>query len=374
MGGARGRGRAGICAAIAVSAVLLVLPAPNTGPAAGSTAEGSRNGATTLAEAWPDHRPVTLPRARPDGSSFEPRLVLDANRAVGLLTSADDTAVSLVVLTFSAPDAPRVLAATAQADHVVFDAVTVRGDTAYWMTTTPDGDGISGALWAADLSAGPTRLVTADTGRAAFRGSQYDLQVVNGRVYWAAVRSVDPVVTEIRSIAEADAGAGAPVRVLALDRSYSLTAVPWITSEPGRGGVPLELRNLETGRRVTLAVGPEERAWCTPTWCRTSGPGPLGDILTLARPDAGERRRITYSGDIGVADVAIADRFEILTTPLPTRYATTRETLVLYDLRTGRAALVAVVTSRSARDGWLWWETTDGESATWHLLDLTSLP
>ena len=328
-------------------------------------------GPRTLSEVWPAARPVTLAQARAGGASYEPRLVLDAARSVGLLTGADG-AVSLVLLTGADPDHPRTLHTTTMAEMVVFDAITATSGQVYWMASAPDEQGVAqSTLWAADLSGGPSRLVTTETGHPQSQGSQYDLQVADGRVRWVAVRSVDPAAAELRSVATT----GGAVEVKPLDRSYTMTAWPWLAADSDGSGGAVQLVNAVTGEHITVATAKGDRVRCGPAWCRSATPGPSGDSITMLRPKGGERYRIEGDGEIGTVDVAIADRFELLTVVVPTGAQPEREALTLFDLRGGRSVFVDVVTSRAARDGWMWWETiSDSGVGTWHLLDLTSLP
>ena len=348
-----------------MSATLLLLPAPDAAPRRTDQAQ-----VFDLATAWPTARPVVLPRMLPDGSGYEPRMVVDAGTSLGLHTSADGTRADLVVFTASTPDRPRLL--MAGGTGVVIDALTATADRVYWLASQPDADGVARpTLWAADLDGGDPVALTADTGAVVASSSQYDLQVAEGRVIWVAYAGVSPVTTQLRTIAER----GGPVSVTDLAGRYTPTAWPWLVADPGQIGAPWQLMNASTGQRQTITAAREERITCSPVWCRVVSYDQPTETVTLVRPDGTGRRRITADGsEPATMDVALLDRFEVLAASLGGSGSTTVETLTLADLRTGRLVRIAVVTSRAARDGWLWWAAGDESDQRWYLLDLTTLP
>src|SRR5919198_1850175 len=95
--------------------------------------------------------------------------------------------------------------------------------------------------WSSDVCssdlAGEGKL-TGDTGNATFSGSQYDLQIVAGRLYWTAQPSRE--VTEVRSVSLQ----GGPVRIQRVPGTYALTRWPWTVSVGGAGTDPVKLHNV----------------------------------------------------------------------------------------------------------------------------------
>jgi hypothetical protein len=206
-----------------------------------------------------------------------------------------------------------------------------------------------------------------------FYSSQYDLVIADGQLYWlAAARTATPV-TEVRSVPLG----GGPVTVRNVDGSYALSAWPWMVSAgTGQTGA-VELRNLVDGRRVTVPAQPSELVSCSPAWCRVlvvstvSGPA----RIDLMRPDGSDRRRVA-SGLVSAAigDVAVLDRFEVLTLAGRDGSATSNQQLMLYDAPKKRTIQVANgVGTVLCRAGILWWSTGDNETLRWHALDLHAL-
>jgi hypothetical protein len=169
---------------------------------------------------------------------------------------------------------------------------------------------------------------------------------------------------------------GGPVSVQTVPGRYALTAWPWLTSAIGDLGGPADLYNARTGQRLAVPLGQDQQATCTPTWCRIISSSANQRTIELRRPDGRDNRRISRTGHAeAVADVAIRDRFELLTTTSPaTGSPTNSETLSLYDLKTRRQiTLSPAVNGIYTRGDWLWWSTGDNETLTWHLLELTTL-
>ncbi|MFI1990848.1 hypothetical protein [Actinoplanes sp. NPDC020271] len=85
-----------------------------------------------------------------------------------------------------------------------------------------------------------------------------------------------------------------------------------------------------------------------------------------------DRRRIAGADALAaVVDVAILDRFEILSRTVPGSDVTGVAALRVYDLSTGNTVgLSPAAGSASARGGMLWWSTGTAEATRWHSLDL----
>jgi hypothetical protein len=203
-----------------------------------------------------------------------------------------------------------------------------------------------------------------------FTDTQYDLIVADGRVRWAAAGP--DRTTEIRSIA---LGGGA-VSTRTVDGAYALSAWPWLTSTVSVGTGPIELRNLETAQRIAVPRTPPEVVSCRPVWCRVLTPGPNGQVARteLMHPDGTARIRVA-AGTVSsaITDIALADRFEILSATIPDA-GTDNLKLVLYDVSTNRStALVAAAATVQGRGSIVWWSTGEDPAVTWYALDLRTL-
>lgn len=357
----------GIAGGLGLVGVLLVLPAPSR--SASSTPAGPA-GPPTLAAVWPHAAVFGLPAVFPDGSTYLPQTLLDASTSVGLATSPDALRTSLVVAGPSGP--PRVLDSVPVADGGSFDAVTPTPDRLYWMRTVSDSDGHAHvSLWTAARSSGPATQVVPDAGAALFNGSRYDMQVAGGRLYWMAGTG-GAAGTELRSVPLT----GGPVTVRTLPGAWTMTAWPWLVTAPGPAGGPVELFDLDSGRRVPVRAPANKSVTCGPTWCRliADNAAQAGDT-ELIRPDGSDLTRVGGQDAVAIAsDVALLDRFEPMLTALTALNATTVSRLDLYDVANRRTVLVeAAATGAMAKGDYLWWSTGDNETAAWHAVDLRTL-
>jgi hypothetical protein len=357
------RGRLGVVAALTVLGVLIALPA--TRPAAAPA------GPLTLADVWPRARPVTLAATLPTGDTYTPLLALDATTSLGL-TSRPGAQRNLLVL-LTDPSRPRVLQTLSPGTGDTVEAVAATSDRVFWLRSV-DGSGSGpeeASIWTTRRDGGPAQALTTTAGPATTSGSQFDLQVAGGRLYWTAAPPGPVPTTELRSIALS----GGPVRVEAFPGSYALTAWPWLTSTLGGIGGANELRNAVTGRRVPVPTGPADQPVCTPTRCRIQTSSGTGTRIAYARPDGSHRRVVPAdAGTPATADVALLDRFGVLTAPTSTDVNSALQRLVLDDLTGDRQVTVDTGVTRVGGDGsWLWWSTGDQETLTWHLLDLSAL-
>ncbi|MDI6102567.1 hypothetical protein QLQ12_28495 [Actinoplanes sp. NEAU-A12] len=344
------RTRIALAAALLAAVVLLAggLPEqpPAPVPAARATAEQEWPGAARA-----DLRDLTV----------EPLLFLDATTAVGTVTDGD-----FVRLVIEKAGIARELRRLPAAGEPRFEGMTAAGDELLWAES-------SGSrpveIWGASRG-GESRLLTADTGNTLFYGNQHDLVVADGRVYWAAGDGDES--TQIRSVALA----GGPVEVREEKGRWALSAWPWLTDEAGGQSGTVTMRELTTGREVRVPFSGAEFGMCGPVWCRVmvmAGEG-LARI-DLMRPDGSDRRRVAGSNaQAAVSDVALLDRFEILSEPGPNFDLTGTAGLAVHDLRTGRTVtLAAAADLAAARNGMLWWSTGTKDAAVWHTLDLRTI-
>jgi hypothetical protein len=364
----------GLLGGLGLVALLILLPAPRhpaaapVGPVASSP---SASAGPTLTSTWPKASVFDLPASFPDGSAYQPELIVDAHTSLGLATTADGLHVSLVVAE-SATGSPRVLDSAAVSDGGSFDGLTVTADRYYWMRTVNDAEGHARvSLWTAERSGGRPHEVTADAGAALFDGSSYDVQVVGGRLYWlAGTDSLDR--TELRSVPLA----GGKVEVRALPGAWTMTAWPWVVTAPGSTGAAVELLNLQTNARVPVHAPADRSVLCSPVWCRLIADNADQSTGTdLIHPDGGDPRHIGDRNAIAMAsDVALLDRFEPLMTALTSTNNITVSRLELYDAAARRTVLVeAAATSATGKGDYLWWSTGDNETLAWHAVDLRTL-
>jgi hypothetical protein len=320
-----------------------------------------------LAEAWPRAQRADLRGNLPDGPIFHPGIFLDARTSVGTAPSPDGSAERLVL---RAPDdSIRELRRRPLATDPEFAAFAVSGDDLVWTETAK---GVRTQIWTAKATGGPARKLTADTGNAVFFGSQWDLVVAEGRVHWAAAAPAGKQVTEIRSVALT----GGAVAIREEPGEWALTAWPWLTDGGGDQAGTTRLRNLATNRDTPVESSGTELVTCAAAWCRVlvmNGDG-LARI-DLMHPDGSARRRVAGSAaGAAVTDVAVLDRFEILSETGPDSDLTGTAGLLVHDLSTGRTIdLAPAVDGAFSRGGVLWWATGDQDSLVWHTVDLRTV-
>ncbi|RKR88771.1 hypothetical protein BDK92_3102 [Micromonospora pisi] len=355
----------GLAAALAAGGVLLALPAATSDPAPGPKV-------STFAEVWPDSQPVEIPASLPDGPAYSPVHFLDARTSVGTAPSPEGTDLRLVLR--AADGAVRELRRLPIADAPQFIGFTRDGDQLAWAESTSGEDGVGRTeLWTTNVaSAGPARRLTTDTGAMVFMNSQYDMVIHSGRLYWAAAAPGEEPATEIRSVALA----GGPVSVRTEQGAWSISAYPWLASAGAGASGPVLLRNLDQRKVIEVDATGSELVTCSPTWCRVlvlaaDGPG----RIELMRPDGTGRQRVAGGvATAAVIDVAVLDRFEVVTLADAQRTATDNQQLLLYDARDQRTVVVAEGSGLVlCRDGILWWSTGGSDITAWHALDLRTL-
>jgi hypothetical protein len=346
------RTRIALAAALLASGALIAGSLPEQPPPAAVSAARP-----TLEQEWPG-----AARADLRDLTVVPQLFLDATTAVGTVT--DGNFVRLVV---EKDGVGRELRRLPAADEPRFEAMTVSGDELIWAES-------SGSrpveIWAVRRDGGDARLLTADTGNTLFYGNQYDLVVADGRVYWVAGEG--DKTTQIRSVALT----GGDVKVREEQGRWAQSAWPWLTDDTGAQSGTVRMRDQTTGRDVRVPFSGAEWGMCGPAWCRVmvmNGEG-LARI-DLMRPDGSDRRRIAGPNtQAAVSDVAVLDRFEILSEPGPEFDVTGVAGLIVHDLRTGRTVTLSTAADLAAtKDGVLWWSTGTRETAVWHTLDLRTI-
>jgi hypothetical protein len=318
---------------------------------------------------WPLARRGDVPGALPDGAPYQPAYFLDERESVGTAPNPRAGGVRLVV--WAADGTARVLRQLPMTAAPRFAGFVRAGGQLVWAESVTGVDGSAGTeLWRVDLSGGAPERITADTGRALFLGSEYDIVVASGLVYWVADAPGGQDATEVRSVAIG----GGPVEVRTEPGTWTLSAWPWLTAAGSSGRA--RLRSLDSARVVTVDAAGDMLDRCGPTWCRVfvlAGSTVRSDLM---RPDGSGRRQVTDDpATAPIVDVAVLDRFEVLCANTSALAAATGgRRLLVYDLKTSRLVRAAeAAVSVFYRGGVLWW-STDAEGRTaWHTLDLRTV-
>jgi hypothetical protein len=327
----------------------------------------------TLAQTWPAARPSDAPGRLPDGADYTPLLYLDPQTSIGTAPTPDRAWVRVLLRTGAEP--PREVRRVAANRNPQFAGTVSSGDDVVWAESTADATGHAETrLWKANRrAAAPAVSLTADAGDAIFFNSQYDLVVADGRVHWAAAGRSAEVVTEVRSVPVA----GGPVDVRRVPGAYSLSAWPWLVSAGSGQAGPVELLDLLSDRRVRVPAARAELLTCTPAWCRVlvlSGDGGPARVDLMRADGSGRRRMAGGRVSAATADVALLDRFEVLSQNGSAGSPASSQQLMLYDAARDRTVVVSQgVGVVSVRGGVLSWSTGDNEALVWHALDLRTL-
>ena len=349
----------GLAVVVAVVVLAVVLIGSDQRPA--TTAQGTRPPVPT----WTGPAPRSFSGQLSDGTAYQPRLFLNANDSVGVALTADGSMWRVLARVDGKVSELRRVPAS---DAPQFDGFTASGDTVVWAESAAKaGADVRTTLYRSNWRTGAkASSITAATGDTSFFGGSYDLVVRDGKVFWATAGGGQ--VTEIRSVALT----GGSVAATKLTGAFGLTTPPWaVTAGAGRGK-PVQLVNLTTNQKVTVNTAPTETAACGPTWCRFAVVDDGGLVrLDLQHPDGSGRRRIAGPEATPAVDqVALLDRFVPLKTDVPGAGVG----LSLYDIDSGKTALVAIgVSNVRAAAAALWWSTGSGSSTVWSALDLSAV-
>jgi hypothetical protein len=355
----------GLVGALAAGGALLTLSPDDHQPVAPP-------GRITPASAWPTAQQAELPGYLPDGPTFNPVFLLDARTAVG--TAADPGGKNQRLVLRAADGTVRELRRQPIDTNPQFTGFTADGDQLAWAETAEGG---RTRMWAADLRTdAPARELTADTGNILFFDSQYDMVIAEGRLHWtaaaAAAADQKEPMTEVRSVALS----GGAVDVHTEPGTWALSAWPWLVDGFAEQSGTTLLRNMVTLRDTRVGSAGTELVTCSPVWCRVmvmAGDG-LARIDVM-HPDGTARERIAGgAAAAAVTDVAVLDRFEVLSEAGPDTDLTGAEHLLVYDLATRRTVDVADrATAAVCRGGVLWWSTGDQDTTVWHTIDLRTV-
>jgi hypothetical protein len=161
-----GRTRAaGLATALAAGGVLLFTPAPQPAPP----------GPQAAALVWPAARRSVLPADLADSAPYTPAAFVDARTSLGTAPTPDGAYLRFLLR--RGDGTVRELRRLPMGDNPSVAGVTTDGTVAVWAENVAGGL----RLCAADLTgAAAPRTITADTGRARFYQSQYDLVLAGG--------------------------------------------------------------------------------------------------------------------------------------------------------------------------------------------------
>jgi hypothetical protein len=358
--GSRVAGAIGLVVAVLAAGRLLTMPEPAPPPPA-TMAE------TSVTDLWPSASIVRSPGRLSDGRAYTPYFHRDVTTSVGTALTGDGSSLRLLVRSGAAE---RELLRLPAAGNPQFNGFATAGTSVVFMVSASgDAADATSVLYRASWEAGAASVLTADTGTVIFFNSQYDVVVQDGRVYWAAAVAGEPF-TDVRSLPVG----GGPVTSQRVDGAYALSAWPWVTSAGTQGG-SVELRNLVTGERRTVAGEPNELMNCSPAWCRVMiiGSGGLPARTDVMRPDGSDRKRMAAGAiSSAVLDVALVDRFEVLAQAYTGGTGALK--LMLFDVPSGRSAVLADgVATVQARGSIVWWSTGSDDAVEWFALDLRPL-
>jgi hypothetical protein len=251
----------------------------------------------------------------------------------------------------------------------LFQGVVLAAGRLYWMLTGRDATGrVSVGLWTTTMDGGPAVRLTSDVGLPMLAGSGPGMQVVGGRLYWAATPPGGDALgpprgpTQLRSVALA----GGPVQVRTVPGVWAMARWPWLVTPPDLGTAPARY-DLDRDVTTAVAVPPGYgQVSCGPVWCVASGDGGV----ELVRPDGSDPRPLGGAGTRpATGDVALLGWYTPVLVP-----AGAGQRLVLYDIAARRSVLVAPAVTGTGSDGrYLWWSTGDHETLRWYGLDLSNL-
>jgi hypothetical protein len=363
-----------LCLVVAILAAgaALAIPPLAVRVAQPTAAAALRTGPVTLAQAWPSAVVTSITGALPDGTSYRPVRVIDAKTSAGLVTTPDGIATSFDISVEGRP--LRVLRTMQGTEAPTVTATASANGMLYWLEFSTDSrGGPITTVWRASLTAATApKLLATDRTELIFFDSQYDLELANGRLWWAAYGSGRK--GEIRSVG---VGGGA-VTGTTYGATYVLSTWPWLVGFTDGQAGPVQLFNPTTATRVTVAAQADQFLSCTPAWCRITNLIDQGTAVSvdLEHPDGTHLAHLNPGTPVPLnTDVALLNRFEVVGSVSKDSANGNTQSLFLHDLTTGREVLLdaAATGTVSSRDGILWWSVGDNETLDWRVLDLRQL-
>jgi hypothetical protein len=376
--------RISLLIALGATAAALAIPAATrptatAGPPVVTGPPAASPRAPQLTDRWPSATSIALSGALPDGSLYQPLVVVDPDTNVGTSTLTDANGnVVVQLLVRHGPDGVRVVRTLSGDNAPTIAAVAVDRGELFWLESGVDANGTEiTTLWHQALAGGPSKQMARDASDVVYLGSQYDLAVSNGQLHWLVAGGTSSAGggsrNELRSI---PVGGGTQTRQR-LDQAYALTTWPWLTTSGSGTHGPVQLRDLTTGAVRTVAATQNDLVTCTPVWCRVATyPTPSADpTYAIEHPDGSDHHPIGSTSVIPLnVDVGLYDRFEVLGTAAndPTGAP---QRIWLEDLHDFKSVVLDNAGNGmvGGRGNWLWWADGDNEGLTWHLLDLRQL-
>jgi hypothetical protein len=364
-GGGREVRWTGLIAALAAAAWLLsISPLP---------ASEARPAGSSIASVWPHALRGSISGSLADGGTYTPGLFLGVDTSVGQAVTADGAFVRLVVV--RGADRVQELRRLPALDAPQFFGFVAADGELAWAESTSDAAGtLTTSMWVTRADGGgEARRVVADAGDVRQTDSAFGLAIVERRLHWTVISSGAKSTTELRSVALDGSGA----RKAVVAGLWSPVAWPWLLDDSGAvsgGRVVLMDRVRQVTREVV--AGQAEFPECGASWCRVivlddSGSG----RIDLVRIDGTQRRRIAGADDgFPVTDVAVLDRFEILTAFSPQARPGLGRPVSIYDItRNGVVAVAPDAVTVQSRGGFLWWSSGFDDRVSWRVVDLRTL-
>ena len=157
---------------------------------------------------------------------------------------------------------------------------------------------------------------------------------------------------------------------------WALSAWPWLVDGVTAARGATMLRNLTTGQEKRVPTSSRGVTACSPSWCRVvSLTGEGRSRVEVMRPD-GSSRRTAAEGTVEtvIVDVAVLDRFEVISQQTATSDLTGHLQLLAYDVTTRSTVEISPdAFDVSYRAGVLWWSTGTQQSFLRHAVDLRTV-
>ncbi|SNT37520.1 hypothetical protein SAMN05421812_105119 [Asanoa hainanensis] len=323
---------------------------------------------------WPQAVRGSVSGSLAGGETYTPGFFLAADTSIGQAVSADGLVIRLVVVRGAEP-ARELRRLPADSAPQFFGFVAGQGWVA-WAESAEDAEGRrTTSMWVIGTdAAGAPRRIVADAGDVRQTDSAYELAIADGRLHWTVPGPDPDPSTELRSVVLD----GGDPRTTTVPGMWSPVAWPWLVDsiDAVAGG---RVRLLDRVRHETreFVAGMADFPSCGATWCRSiildddNG----GGRVDLVRVDGTQRRRMA-GPDVGLplTDVAVLDRFEVLTGLDPASATFQGRPLSLYDIARGTTVTVAAdAVSVLCRGGFLWWSSGFEDRVSWTALDLRTL-
>ncbi|GIF68434.1 hypothetical protein Ais01nite_64690 [Asanoa ishikariensis] len=323
---------------------------------------------------WPQAVRGSVSGSLADGDTYTPGFFVDAGTSIGQAVTADGLVVRLVVVRGAEP-ARELRRLPAESAPQFFGFVSGQGWVA-WAESAEDAVGRrTTSMWVIGTDAGgATRRIVADAGDVRQTDSAHELAISDGRLHWTVYGDGADPSTELRSVVLD----GGDPRARTVPGTWSPVGWPWLVdSMDAVAGGRVRLLDRVSNQTREFVAGMADFPSCGATWCRSiildddAGAG----RVDLVRVDGTQRRRIA-GPDVGfpLTDVAVLDRFEVLTALDPAASTFQGRPLLIYDVSRGTTVTVASdAVSVLCRGGFLWWSSGFEDRLSWTAMDLRTL-